>query len=74
LTSDDRRELGIASVGHRRRLLDAIAALSALATEEIPKLSDAPSSANAERRQFTVIFCDLVGSFRTGEAGADGAQ
>src|SRR6516165_1539881 len=62
LTSDDLRELGIGSVGHRRRLLDAIAALSAPATGEIPKLSIPPSSANAERRQLTVMFCDLVGS------------
>jgi len=29
LTAEDLRELGVASVGHRRRLLDAIAALSA---------------------------------------------
>ena len=27
LTGEDLRELGVASVGHRRRLLDAIAAL-----------------------------------------------
>ena len=29
LTSDDLRDMGITSVGHRRRLLDAIAALNA---------------------------------------------
>ena len=36
LTADDLRDLGIVSIGHRRRLLDAIAALrSAAATETI---------------------------------------
>ena len=29
LTSDDLRDMGVTSVGHRRRLLDAIAALNA---------------------------------------------
>ena len=29
LTSDDLREIGVVAIGHRRRLLDAIAALSA---------------------------------------------
>ena len=33
LTADDLRELGVTSIGHRRRLLDAIAAL----TEGAPK-------------------------------------
>jgi hypothetical protein len=31
LTAEDLRELGIASIGHRRRLLDAIAALTEVA-------------------------------------------
>src|SRR6516225_4926274 len=65
LTVEDLRELGVASVGHRRRLLDAIAALgdSLLATEAAPAAA-APSAATAraERRQLTVMFCDLVGS------------
>ncbi len=51
-------------MGHRRRLLDAIAALGA----EVPAapLTEAPPAASAqaeaERRQLTVMFCDLVGS------------
>ena len=69
LTAEDLRELGVASVGHRRRLLDAIAAFDAstpaadtsgLAAETIATLPPAP--ADAERRQLTVMFCDLVGS------------
>src|ERR1700746_1917762 len=58
LTAEDRRDLGITLVGHRRRLLDAIAALGTTA----PPAANAPTSASAERRQLTVMFCDLVGS------------
>ena len=61
LTADDLRELGVGSIGHRRRLLDAIAALSAAA---VPEALEKPVilPAEAERRQLTVMFCDLVGS------------
>jgi class 3 adenylate cyclase len=62
LTADDLKDLGITLVGHRRRLLGAIAALR---REDLapPATSDeaAPASA-AQRRQLTVMFCDLVGS------------
>ena len=68
LTAEDLRELGVASVGHRRRLLDAIAALGAPAPAANVSgppaettLTLAPKAA-AERRQLTVMFCDLVGS------------
>src|ERR1051326_3154845 len=63
LTADDLRELGVTSIGHRRRLLDGIAALSPGAFEESrTAVANNPSSINAERRQLTVLFCDLVGS------------
>src|ERR1700720_1527212 len=70
LTAEDLRELGIASIGHRRRLLDAIAALTevALRPTMVPAARVAAASpdtslhADAERRQLTVMFCDLVGS------------
>jgi class 3 adenylate cyclase len=71
LTAEDLRELGIASVGHRRRLLDAIAAFAASYVAPDPGntlLSPPPPAgegrvgAEAERRQLTVMFCDLVGS------------
>jgi class 3 adenylate cyclase len=63
LTAEDLKDLGITLVGHRRRLLDAIAALGA----EVPATAaaasrDAPAQSDAERRQLTVMFCDMVGS------------
>jgi class 3 adenylate cyclase len=61
LTADDLRQLGVGSIGHRRRLLDAIATLSAAAAPEaLEKPFILP--AEAERRQLTVLFCDMVGS------------
>src|SRR5215469_16027740 len=65
LTAEDLRELGVASVGRRRRLLDAIAALSdgPSAAELTPAAAAASAAtAEAERRQLTIMFCDLVGS------------
>jgi class 3 adenylate cyclase len=64
LTAEDLKDLGITLVGHRRRLLDAIAALGAVvpATTETAASPDAPVPADAERRHLTVMFCDLVGS------------
>jgi class 3 adenylate cyclase len=64
LTSEDLREIGVAAIGHRRKLLDAIAALGASVpgTSGTTAPRDAPAPAEAERRQLTVMFCDLVGS------------
>jgi class 3 adenylate cyclase/predicted negative regulator of RcsB-dependent stress response len=64
LTADDLRELGVASIGHRRRLLDSIARLvrGQPSAEASPAASAAVVSSAAERRQLTVMFCDLVGS------------
>jgi class 3 adenylate cyclase len=66
LTSEDLREIGVVPIGHRRRLLDAIAALGTQApgVAEAPAAfsPDAPVRADAERRQLTLMFCDLVGS------------
>jgi class 3 adenylate cyclase/predicted ATPase len=73
LTAEDLIGLGVTSIGHRRKLLAAIAALR----ETPPPASENPSpmtqparqearggfaSSSAERRQLTVMFCDLVGS------------
>jgi class 3 adenylate cyclase/tetratricopeptide (TPR) repeat protein len=60
LTADDLLGLGIISIGHRRKLLAAIAALPRDA--EIAPVSAAVTSSEAERRQLSVMFCDLVGS------------
>ena len=66
LTADDLKDMGIGIVGHRRKLLEAIAALSAegaAAPPPPPASQVAPVAAReAERRQMTVVLCDLVGS------------
>ena len=70
LTAEDLKELGVASLGHRRKLLDAIAALrsdgSTREPSSDPKTTPAtpstPPEDRAERRQVTVMFSDLVGS------------
>jgi class 3 adenylate cyclase len=55
-----------AAISHRRLLLKAIADLAAgagrAAAEDVPAASRANATAEAERRQLTVMFCDLVGS------------
>src|ERR1700753_1873104 len=66
LTAEDLRELGVAWIGHRRRPLDPIAALDE-AAPAAAGTAGAPAPAStvvtgAERRQLTVMFCDLVGS------------
>jgi class 3 adenylate cyclase len=70
LTHETLKELGVASIGHRVKLLDAIAALrgetsaagSPSAPTTTPSGPSAPPEDRAERRQVTVMFSDLVGS------------
>jgi class 3 adenylate cyclase len=66
LGADDLRELGISSLGHRKKLLAAIAALagrsSTATTPEDLHDGSAMAPTGGERRQLTVMFCDLVGS------------
>ena len=70
LTAEDLSGLGVTSIGHRRKLLAAIAALRSeglahgVIAEPQPAalLSSEPARAWAERRQLTVVFVDLVGS------------
>ena len=62
LTEGDLNQLGM-PLGHRKRLLKAIAALGTGETAAKPPiLAPASSPATAERRPITVMFCDLVGS------------
>jgi class 3 adenylate cyclase/tetratricopeptide (TPR) repeat protein len=73
LTAEDLEGLDVGTIGHRRRLLVAIAKLNEHSTTETvipmvapvatvsgPLREDAVSQ--GERRQLTVMFCDLVGS------------
>ena len=74
MTAEDLKELGISSFGHRRKLLNAITALGGALGGEPPTRDMAqsatsatpapipPPTIEAERRQLTVMFCDLVGS------------
>jgi class 3 adenylate cyclase/predicted ATPase len=71
LTADDLRELGVTSLGHRKKLLSAIATLSPKPDRDVsgeppvPEVSASPAAmkaGRAERRHLTVMFADLVGS------------
>src|SRR6516225_8729287 len=62
LTDVDLEKLGV-SLGHRKRLLRAISSLAAADTSAAPSASTGAKPHDAaERRQLTVMFCDLVGS------------
>ena len=70
LTQEDLKEIGVGPVGHRRMLLEAIAALRGDTGSKVPSADAATASTvpsvspedRAERRQVTVMFSDLVGS------------
>jgi class 3 adenylate cyclase/tetratricopeptide (TPR) repeat protein len=61
LTEEDLAALGV-SLGHRRKLLRAIAALAEAGPEHAPTPAAERQGAGPERRHLTVMFCDLVGS------------
>ena len=63
LTNDDLKDIGVASFGHRKKLLEAIAELAGNAPAlPQPALIEPKTPDTAERRQVTVMFSDLVGS------------
>ena len=65
LTNDDLKDLGVTSFGHRKRLLEGIAALVGVpaAPPSMPVAAkELKTQDTAERRQVTVMFSDLVGS------------
>jgi class 3 adenylate cyclase len=63
LTNDDLKDIGVASFGHRKKLLEAIAELAgAVPVSPPPGLIEPKAHNAAERRQVTVMFSDLVGS------------
>ena len=59
LNDRDLQDLGV-PLGHRKRLLKAIAALTAADETPLPRAAGARTQ--AERRQLTVLFCDLAGA------------
>src|SRR4051794_20667693 len=62
LTDFDLKELDV-PLGHRKRLLKAISGLTAAETLAASSASTGAKPQDAaERRQLTVMFCDLVGS------------
>ena len=75
LTGDDLKDIGV-PLGHRKKLLRAIEALKVSSSEPVSGDRDAPPPAgaatdavilsaetqDAERRQLTVMFVDMVGS------------
>src|SRR5262252_2702111 len=75
LTDEHLKQLGVTALGHRLKLLDAIAALRGDESQQILSAIAAPARPSAatitaapvadsvgERRYLTVMFCDLVGS------------
>ena len=61
LTADDLTALGVRSVGHRRKLLAAIAALPAGGISA-PRLTEARLALAGEMKQVSLLFCDIVNS------------
>ena len=72
LSAEDLKDLGVGIVGHRRKLLAAIAALRIDANDQAPQ-AGAPATIegsakdSAEHRRVTVMFSDLVGSTAPGK-------
>jgi class 3 adenylate cyclase/predicted ATPase len=76
LTENDLKKLGVSSLGHRKKLLRAIEALTAArqptgTTTAVSNVTVVSPSLvqhrEAEFRQITVMFCDLVGSTKLSE-------
>jgi hypothetical protein len=62
LTDQHLKDLGV-SLGHRLKILRAIGELAgaASAKSQAPAVTEPRSEHGAERRQLTIMFCDLVG-------------
>ena len=61
LTEQDLKDLGVL-LGHRRKILRAIAELDGVAPAPIETATEPVLRDEAERRHLTVMICDLVGS------------
>ena len=71
LTDELLEKVGVSAVGHRMKILKAVTTLAPTSEQQTPVATSAPSdespavskpSPEAERRQITVMFYDLVGS------------
>lgn len=58
LNEDDMRDLGVVSIGHRKKLSKAIASQGGELNDTVRQGIET----NTERRHLTVMFCDMVGS------------
>jgi class 3 adenylate cyclase/predicted ATPase len=56
------KDIGVSIGGHRLRIRNAIAKIGSMVTPDANATASTGSAASAERRQVTVMFCDLVGS------------
>jgi hypothetical protein len=65
LTDQDLKDLGVVSLGHRRKMLRAIRDLGnasvATTAPTAPVETEPTRQDHAERRQLTVMFCDPCG-------------
>ncbi|WP_170134961.1 adenylate/guanylate cyclase domain-containing protein [Acuticoccus kandeliae] len=65
LTADDLREIGVVAVGHRRKILSALARLNGHAEAAPPAPSPAPTvEPGGDQRHVAILFADLVGYTR----------
>src|SRR5579863_5359019 len=70
LSDQDLKDLGVALMGHRRKVMAAAAQIklperppaSSTAPAGLPSTPPPRAKDEAERRPITVMFCDLVGS------------
>ena len=66
LTERDLADIGVKSIGHRRRLMSAIARLDSEPQRQVDVRAAPPEEGElrpqAERRQLSVLYCDMVGS------------
>ncbi|MEM6407172.1 MAG: AAA family ATPase [Pseudomonadota bacterium] len=64
LTTDDLKDLGVTSIGLRRKFIKAVSELGtpAASSKAKPPATEATLAQQAERRQISVLFCDMVGS------------